>query len=209
MDTNHLWQGNMTISIPAKWHYASGTFALLCLVCGLISNISVIVMFLQWVRRSHTDICLRDILSRNSILRRPKNYFIINLAICDIGLLLTNNSMHVIASYKTEWPFRQLGNRRSSVVTERLFLGWKWPWERNFRRAVDILIVCFLGCNLYSVCGGIFGLSSIATMATIALVRVVAVLTPFNSLKMNRSFIMSMCFDLFPALEHSCCCSIG
>ena len=114
MDTNRIWYGNMTAPIPAKWHYATGTFALVCLFCGLISNGCVIVMFLRWVRRAHWDILGQRHFPRNSSLRRPKNYFIINLAICDIGLLLTNNSMHVIASYKTEWPFGQLGQWRSS-----------------------------------------------------------------------------------------------
>jgi hypothetical protein len=32
-----------------------------------------------------------------------------NLAITDLGLLLTNNSMHVISSFKKKWIFGQAG----------------------------------------------------------------------------------------------------
>ena len=48
-----------------------------------------------------------------------------------------------------------------------------------------------LGCNFYSVCGGIFGLTSIATMAAIALNRLTAVNDPFSSLKLGSCFTMS------------------
>lgn len=54
-----------------------------------------------------TDLSL---LFRNDALRRPRNYFLINLAVTDIGLLLTNNSMHVIASFRKGWVFGQRGN---------------------------------------------------------------------------------------------------
>jgi hypothetical protein len=34
---------------------------------------------------------------------------LINLAITDVGLLLTNNSMHAISSFKKQWIFGQAG----------------------------------------------------------------------------------------------------
>jgi hypothetical protein len=43
----------------------------------------------------------------------------------------------------------------------------------------------FLGCNFYSVCGGVFGLTSIGTMAAISLNRLSAVNDPFSSLKLS------------------------
>jgi hypothetical protein len=46
---------------------------------------------------------------RNDGLQRPRNYYLINLAITDLGLLLTNNSMHVISSFKKRWIFKQAG----------------------------------------------------------------------------------------------------
>ncbi|UJR09627.1 hypothetical protein I4U23_013861 [Adineta vaga] len=42
-----------------------------------------------------------------------------------------------------------------------------------------------IGCNFYSVCGGVFGLTSIATMASISLNRLSAVNDPFSSLKLS------------------------
>lgn len=41
------------------------------------------------------------------------------------------------------------------------------------------------GCDFYSVCGGVFGLTSIATMASISLNRLSAVNDPFSSLKLS------------------------
>jgi len=32
-----------------------------------------------------------------------------NLAVADLGLLLTNNTFHVIASFNKQWPFGQTG----------------------------------------------------------------------------------------------------
>ena len=52
-----------------------------------------------------------------------------------------------------------------------------------------------LGCNFYSVCGGIFGLTSITTMAAIALNRLGAVNDPFSSLKLGSCFTISMTND--------------
>ncbi len=49
------------------------------------------------------------ILYRNKSLRRPRNFFLINLAVTDLGLLLTNNTMHIIASFNKQWPFGQIG----------------------------------------------------------------------------------------------------
>ena len=52
-----------------------------------------------------------DLTFRNNALRKPRNYFLINLAITDLGLLLTNNSLHVISSFKQRWIFGQAGRR--------------------------------------------------------------------------------------------------
>ena len=38
---------NQTASVPPLWHYATGTFSLLCLLCGLCSNGLVIFVFLR------------------------------------------------------------------------------------------------------------------------------------------------------------------
>ncbi len=47
-----------------------------------------------------------------------------------------------------------------------------------------------LGCNFYSVCGGVFGLTSIATMALISLTRLSAVNDPFSSLQLTGRFTL-------------------
>ncbi|CAF1086551.1 unnamed protein product [Rotaria sp. Silwood1] len=132
MKVNRFWYANDTEHIPIIWHYSAGIFSLLCLIFGIVSNGLVIFVFI-----------------RNNVLQRPRNYFLINLAITDFSLLLTNNSMHVISSFKTKWIFGQIG------------------------------------CNFYSVCGGIFGLTSISTMAAIALTRLIAVNDPFSSLRLS------------------------
>ncbi|CAF3759802.1 unnamed protein product [Rotaria sp. Silwood1] len=126
---------NVSASVPAIWHYSTGLVSLLCLLCGLLSNGFLIFIFI-----------------RDPNLRRPRNYFIINLAITDLGLLISNNVLHVIASFKKQWIFGQIG------------------------------------CNLYAVCGGVFGLGSIATMAAISITRLVAVINPFSSLKLSGQF---------------------
>ncbi|CAF3590977.1 unnamed protein product [Rotaria socialis] len=142
MKVDRFWYANETANIPAVWHYGSGVFSLVCLIFGIVSNGLVIFVFI-----------------RNSVLQRPRNYFLINLAIVDFGLLLTSNSMHVISSFKKQWIFGQIG------------------------------------CNFYSVCGGVFGLTSISTMAAIALTRLRAVNNPFSSLKLSsRSTLNYLAF---------------
>ncbi|CAF0957461.1 unnamed protein product [Adineta ricciae] len=142
MNVDRFWYSNQTVAVPAVWHYVSGVISLACLLFGMISNGLVIFVFF-----------------RNNGLQRPRNYFLINLAITDLGLLLTNNSMHVISSFRKRWIFGQSG------------------------------------CNFYSVCGGVFGLTSIATMASISLNRLSAVNDPFSSLKLSsRSTLRCLVF---------------
>ena len=90
---------------------------------------------IQWVG----DTCLRSVrismmrkrmsfdfrlyLSRNDVLQRPRNYYLINLAITDLGLLLTNNSMHVISSFKKRWIFEQAGIQRTLYQINN-YLQW-------------------------------------------------------------------------------------
>ena len=50
---------------------------------------------------------------RHDALQRPRNYFLINLAVTDLGLLLTNNTMHIISSFRKQWIFGQWGMNRA------------------------------------------------------------------------------------------------
>lgn len=59
----------------------------------------------------------------------------------------------------------------------------------------------YLGCNFYAMCGGICGLTSIATMVTISLARLSAVIHPFSSLKLTANFTLSLSFYLFIILD--------
>ncbi|CAF1578125.1 unnamed protein product [Rotaria sordida] len=138
MNVSRFWFVNETENIPAVWHYCAGIFSLLCLIFGIVANGLVIFVFIK-----------------NDVLQRPRNYFLINLAITDFGLLVTNNSMHVISSFNKKWIFGQIG------------------------------------CNFYSVCGGIFGLTSVTTMAAIALTRLIAVNDPLSSLTLSSHSTLS------------------
>ena len=53
-------------------------------------------------------------------------------------------------------------------------------------------LTLFLGCNFYSVCGGVFGLTSIATMASISITRLAAVNDPFSSLTLTSGFTLGL-----------------
>ena len=41
-----LWDPTTSAKISAKWHYAMGTFALICLIIGLFTNGVVLFVFL-------------------------------------------------------------------------------------------------------------------------------------------------------------------
>ena len=43
------------------------------------------------------------------IYEDQRNFLLINLAITDLGLLLSNNTPHIIASFNKQWPFGQRG----------------------------------------------------------------------------------------------------
>ncbi|CAF1267038.1 unnamed protein product [Adineta ricciae] len=70
---NPLAPLNMNASVSDIWYYGTGLFSLLCLLCGSLSNGLVLYVFI-----------------RNSSLRQPRNLFLINLAVTDLGLLLTS-----------------------------------------------------------------------------------------------------------------------
>ncbi|CAF0770571.1 unnamed protein product [Rotaria sordida] len=135
MSIDYSLFANVSASVPAIWHYSTGLVSLLCLICGTLSNGIVLFIFIK-----------------DPNLRQPRNFFIINLAITDLGLLLSNNTLHVIASFKKQWIFGQIG------------------------------------CNLYAICGGVFGLGSITTMAAISITRLVAVIRPLSSLTLGSQF---------------------
>jgi hypothetical protein len=59
------------------------------------------------------------------------------------------------------------------------------------------MISKYLGCSIYGFCGGIFGLTSIATMVAIALTRLAAVMNPFSSLKLTGHLTLSLYFQIF------------
>lgn len=103
---------NETLFVSAKWHYASGTIAALCLIFGLISNGTVLLIFFRFGKKQKLILFSENFFFsfRNSALRRPKNYFLINLALTDLGLLLTDNTMHIIASFQRRWPFGDRGS---------------------------------------------------------------------------------------------------
>ena len=47
MRVDRFWYANESAAVPAIWHYGSGTFALLCLIIGMISNGLVIFVFVK------------------------------------------------------------------------------------------------------------------------------------------------------------------
>ncbi|CAF1110378.1 unnamed protein product [Adineta steineri] len=137
MNINSPFYIHTNASVSAVWHYATGVYSLLCLLCGTLSNGLVILVFI-----------------RNTVLQQPKNFLLINLALTDLGLILTNTSLHSIASFNKNWPFGQQG------------------------------------CSFYGFCGGVCGLTSIATMAAIALTRLAVVIDPFSSLRLTERFAL-------------------
>ncbi|UJR36472.1 hypothetical protein I4U23_029196 [Adineta vaga] len=92
MNLDLIVSTNMSTSVSVIWHYGIGVVSLLCLLCGSLTNCLVIFVFV-----------------RNSRLRQPSNFLLINLAVTDLGLLVTNNTLHVIASFNEYWPFGQIG----------------------------------------------------------------------------------------------------
>jgi hypothetical protein len=57
-------------------------------------------------------------MNRNPSLRQARNFLLINLAITDLGLLVTNNSLHAVASFNKQWPFGQKGKLSRSCAAE-------------------------------------------------------------------------------------------
>lgn len=70
------------------------------------SQVKILFFFSSTIKNDRFDFYFS---LRNDALQRPRNYFLINLAVTDIGLLLTNNSMHVVSSFRKHWVFGQRG----------------------------------------------------------------------------------------------------
>ncbi|CAF1166932.1 unnamed protein product [Adineta ricciae] len=77
---NPLASLNTNASVSDIWYYGTGLFSLLCLLCGSLSNGLVLYVFI-----------------RNSSLRQPRNLFLINLAVTDLGLLLTSCDLYAFS----------------------------------------------------------------------------------------------------------------
>ena len=98
-------------SIPTFAHNIVAGCIFLIGAFGIISNIIVIVFYLKWdniVKKFHI-IFKYNFLLRLKSLRKPSNYFIINLALADLLLLLSNVPMCFVSSLKNKWIFGQIG----------------------------------------------------------------------------------------------------
>jgi hypothetical protein len=47
MNILYFRHDNMTALVPVIWHYVTGTFAFLCLLCGLLLNGLVMFVFIR------------------------------------------------------------------------------------------------------------------------------------------------------------------
>ena len=122
--------------IMQRVHYP---FYIYCLVhCAM----DLSYVFSSGKLNDHFALCMWESF-RNKKLRRPRNFFLINLAIVDLGLLLTNNSMHTIASFNKQWPFGQTGEVvLRSIKALRLDLANILPisWETRIHQRRQITL---------------------------------------------------------------------
>lgn len=90
-NVNSFW-GNITTSNQTTSHYISSIYLTNAAFFGSFLNILVIYFY-----------------SRDKILRKPSNYFFINLAITDLLMLITTIPMSVISSFYEKWIFGKFG----------------------------------------------------------------------------------------------------
>ena len=112
MNNDFVSYVNISASVSSTWHYTTGIFATLCLLCGSISNGLVIFVFVRYntLHLHFIKLCKYLCNNRNSNLRQPRNFLLINLAVTDLGLILTNNILHTIASFNKQWLFGTKGS---------------------------------------------------------------------------------------------------
>jgi hypothetical protein len=91
MNVSSFW-GNITSADQSASNLISSIYLTNAALFGSFLNILVIYFY-----------------SHDKILRKPSNYFFINLAVTDLLMLVTTIPMSVISSFYGRWIFGKIG----------------------------------------------------------------------------------------------------
>lgn len=109
-----------TVDVPDHAHYTIGSVILAIGITGLVGNFLVIYAFCRysnviingfssttfWGQRS----CEPCVCGRSRSLRSPANMFVINLAVADLLMCITQTPTFFITSLHKRWIFGERGN---------------------------------------------------------------------------------------------------
>ncbi|XP_072347937.1 melanopsin-A isoform X2 [Scyliorhinus torazame] len=112
-----------TVNVPDHAHYTIGAFILAVGITGMVGNFLVIYAF-----------------CRSKSLRSPSNIFIINLAISDFLMSVTQAPIFFVASLHKRWIFGEKG----AYVPEGLMTSCTWDYTTFTPsvRAYTMLLFC-------------------------------------------------------------------
>lgn len=116
---------------------------------------------------------------RSRSLRTPANMFIINLAVADLLMCVTQTPIFFTTSMNKRWIFGEKGNPRSR--------------SRSRGQTPPLTTLTSAGCELYAFCGALFGICSMITLTVIAIDRYFVITRPLTSigvLSRKRAFIV-------------------
>lgn len=108
----------------------------------------------------------------NKKLQTPPNFFIMNLAVSDFLMAVTQSPIFFINSLYKGWVFGEAGTLNTLAYSEVL------P-----NRVELIHLTSSAGCKIYAFCGAWFGIASMINLLTISIDRYIVITKPLQAIQ--------------------------
>ncbi|XP_003803060.1 melanopsin isoform X1 [Otolemur garnettii] len=99
------WIPFPTVDVPDHAHYTLGTVILLVGLTGMLGNLTVIYTFCRWL----VGVSGITVVTQSRGLRTPANMFVINLAVSDFLMSVTQAPVFFASSLYKQWLFGETG----------------------------------------------------------------------------------------------------
>lgn len=108
----------------------------------------------------------------NKKLQTPPNFFILNLAVSDFLMAITQSPIFFINSLNKGWIFGEAGTSYTLAYSDVLL-----------NKVKIIHQISPAGCKIYAFCGAWFGIASMINLLTISIDRYIVITKPLEAIQ--------------------------
>lgn len=112
----------------------------------------------------------------NKKLRTPPNFFIMNLAVSDFLMAITQSPIFFVNSLYKGWIFGETGILHSHAADY-------WSLLQAANRRLNFSGFFWPGCKMYAFCGALFGIASMINLLTISVDRYIVITKPLRAIQ--------------------------